>query len=55
MVYNPGKRGQHAYLISSWRPRKKTHYLRYDLFESAFLGFLGDLDWKAIAPIFGTK
>jgi DNA invertase Pin-like site-specific DNA recombinase len=43
------KQGDHPYLVSKWQSRKKAHFLRLDKFESAFLGFLEDLDWKSVA------
>jgi hypothetical protein len=48
MVYHPGKTGE-PYLVSKWQSGKKGHWLPYRRFEEAFLGFLGDLDWQAIA------
>jgi hypothetical protein len=48
MVYHC-KKGDKPYLTSKWTPGKKAHRIRYDTFESAFLHFLSDLDWQAIA------
>jgi len=48
MVYHPGK---NSYLVTKWAVGRKgnRHWLRYRRFESAFLGFLGDLDWERVA------
>jgi DNA invertase Pin-like site-specific DNA recombinase len=43
------KNGDHPYLVTKWAAGSKSHYLRYDHFERAFLGFLTDLDWQAVA------
>jgi len=43
------KKEDHPYLMSRWAAGKKSHYVRSDKFERAFLAFLDDLDWKAIA------
>ena len=48
MVYHPGKTGE-PYLVSKWQSGKKGHWLPYRRFEKAFLDFLKDLDWRAIA------
>jgi hypothetical protein len=43
------KRADNHYLVSKWQIRKRSHRLRYDLFERWMLGLLADLDWQAIA------
>ena len=43
------KQGDHAYMVTRWQSGKKQHYVRYDRLEKAFLSFLSDLDWKAVA------
>jgi hypothetical protein len=48
MVYHC-KAGDKPYLTSKWTEGKKAHRIRYDKFEAAFLHFLADLDWQAIA------
>ncbi len=44
-----GKKYKHSYLTSAWRAGKKAHRVCYEKFEKAFLGFLSELDWKAVA------
>jgi DNA invertase Pin-like site-specific DNA recombinase len=48
MVYHR-RNGGFPYLVTSWQSGKKSHTLRYDKFEAAFLGFLSDLDWRSLA------
>jgi DNA invertase Pin-like site-specific DNA recombinase len=38
-----------AYLHSAWSPNRKSNRLHYKKFETAFLGFLHDLDWQSVA------
>jgi DNA invertase Pin-like site-specific DNA recombinase len=40
---------RHSYLMSAWRVGRKQNRLSYNNFETAFLGFLKDLDWRSIA------
>jgi DNA invertase Pin-like site-specific DNA recombinase len=40
---------RHSYLMSAWRVGRKQNRLSYKNFETAFLGFLTDLDWRAVA------
>ena len=37
------------YLISKWEPNRHGNRIRYDLFETTFLNYLTEADWKAIA------
>jgi hypothetical protein len=40
---------RHSYLMSAWRVGRKSNRLAYGNFETAFLGFLRDLDWRSVA------
>jgi hypothetical protein len=40
---------QNAFLVTSTAKEGPCRRLRYDRFESAFLNFLSDLDWKAVS------
>jgi hypothetical protein len=35
--------------VTGWKPNQKANRIRYERFESAFLGCLQDLDWQAVA------
>jgi hypothetical protein len=35
--------------VTGWKPNKKANRKGYKRFESAFLGFLQDLDWQSVA------
>jgi DNA invertase Pin-like site-specific DNA recombinase len=37
------------YLISAWKKGRKQNRMRYKDFESAFLQFLSELDWRSVA------
>ena len=39
---------RYPWLISAWDRSRKGNRLRYDKFETPFLGFLSDLDWKSV-------
>jgi hypothetical protein len=38
-----------SWLISAWDKEHKGNRMRYDKFETAFLVFLTELDWKSVA------
>ena len=37
------------YLVTVYKPGQRSHKIRYDHFEKAFLAYLGDLDWRAVS------
>src|SRR4029077_3411883 len=48
MIYK--KIAHRQYLISSHRPKFKTHQMRYEIFESVMLKLLDkDIDWKSLS------
>jgi|SRR5271166_305174 len=49
MNYHEKSGNRPRYLVTGWKPNQKANRIRYERFESAFLGFLQDLDWQAVA------
>lgn len=49
MVYNAKSKKSPANLVSVWRQGVPQNRINYSRFETAFLGFLSDLDWKSVA------
>jgi len=49
MVYNAKSKKSPANLLSVWQQGVPQNRIRYYAFEKAFLGFLHDLDWRAVA------
>jgi len=49
MNYHEKSGNRPRYLVTGWKPNQKANRIRYERFESAFLGFLRDLDWQAVA------
>jgi len=44
-----GKKKTHVYLYSAHAPGRRRYRTDYEKFETAFLGFLDELDWKSVA------
>jgi DNA invertase Pin-like site-specific DNA recombinase len=51
VVYHYKGRGANdwEYLVTAYKAGQPANRMRYDHFEKAFLGFLYDLDWRAVA------
>jgi DNA invertase Pin-like site-specific DNA recombinase len=49
------KDGGKPLLVTSYAKGHKSRRIRYDLFETAFLSYLQDLDWKAVSGERDTK
>ena len=55
MSFHQVNDGDRPYLVSRYWKGHKSRRIRYDLFETAFLSYLQDLDWKAISGEGDTK
>jgi DNA invertase Pin-like site-specific DNA recombinase len=49
ICYQMKSSSAHAFLISRWKIGMLNHRIRYSRFETAFLAFLNDLDWRSVA------
>jgi DNA invertase Pin-like site-specific DNA recombinase len=43
------KKGDAPYLMTKWESKAKSHYIRYDRLEEAFMSFLEDLNWEEVS------